>query len=196
MKVCGVWLKSSKCQHTFIFLKPLIAAAIYLQHISAGRQLAMSIHLKIFWCHLKIFWWHLKIFRWHLKKFWWHLKIFCFDTTSTFHSSPSRNSRGGKLLLTQISWAMFVQKIWKGKLWSSGIFCANLLVMHLVVNFVTSHLVVKFGINTSGDIWWPNLSLIQVVPSGDLVCNQCKWCHLVVKYGTNASCAIWWPIWN
>ena len=28
-----------------------------------------------------------------------------------------------------------------------------------------------FGTNTSGDIWWPNLLLIQVVPSGDQIWN-------------------------
>ena len=61
-----------------------------------------------------------------------------------------------------------------------------------MVKFVNSHLVVKFGTNSSGDIWWLNLQLIQVVPSGGHVCNQCKWCHLVVKYGTNASGTIWW----
>ena len=61
-----------------------------------------------------------------------------------------------------------------------------------MVKFVNSHLMVKFGTNTSGDIWWPNLLLIQVVPSGGHFCNQCKWCHLVVKYGTNESSAIWW----
>ena len=39
--------------------------------------------------------------------------------------------------------------------------------------------------------WWSQL--MQVVPSGGQICNQCKWRHLVAKFGTNASGAIWWP---
>ena len=31
---------------------------------------------------------------------------------------------------------------------------------------------------------------MQVVPSGDQICNQCMWLHLVAKFGTNASGAI------
>ena len=29
----------------------------------------------------------------------------------------------------------------------------------------------KFGTNANGAIWWPNLQLIQVVPSGGQICN-------------------------
>ena len=47
---------------------------------------------------------------------------------------------------------------------------------------------------TSGVIWWPNLELMQVAPSGDQICNQWKWCHMVAKFATNASSAIWWTI--
>ena len=43
------------------------------------------------------------------------------------------------------------------------------------------HLVVKFAINASGAIWWPNLQL------------KCKCCHLVVKFATDEVGAIWWP---
>ena len=52
----------------------------------------------------------------------------------------------------------------------------------------------KFATNASGAIWWPNLELMQVVPSGSLICNQCNWRYLVAKFGTNASGAIWWTI--
>ena len=45
----------------------------------------------------------------------------------------------------------------------------------------------------SGAIWWPNLQLMQVAPSGGQICNLCKWCHLVAKFATYASGAIWWP---
>ena len=39
--------------------------------------------------------------------------------------------------------------------------------------------------------WWSQL--MQVVPSGGQIYNQCKWRHLVAKFGTNASGTIWWP---
>ena len=51
----------------------------------------------------------------------------------------------------------------------------------------------KFATKVSGAMWWQNLELMQVAPSGGQICNKCKWCHLVAKFGTNASCAIWWP---
>ena len=35
---------------------------------------------------------------------------------------------------------------------------------------------------SSGAIWWPNLQLMQVVPSGGQICNLCKWRHLVNKF--------------
>ena len=43
-------------------------------------------------------------------------------TNSSFSSSPRRNFRGGKLLLTQISWAIFVPKVKKENcnMWSSS----------------------------------------------------------------------------
>ena len=44
--------------------------------------------------------------------------------------------------------------------------------------------------NASGAIWWPNLLLMQVAPSGGQICNKCKWRHLVAKFGTNASSAM------
>ena len=49
---------------------------------------------------------------------------------------------------------------------------------------------------SSGAIWWPNLQLMQVAPSGGQICNLCKWRHLVANFATNASGTIWWPIWN
>ena len=33
------------------------------------------------------------------------------------------------------------------------------------------HLVAKFETNASGAIWWPNLELMQVAPSGGQFCN-------------------------
>merc|ERR1712016_460060 len=53
-------------------------------------------------------------------------------------------------------------------------------------------------------IWWPNLQLMQVAPSGGQICKLCKWRHLVAKFATNArshlvanistlaSGVIWW----
>ena len=37
------------------------------------------------------------------------------------------------------------------------------------------------------------MQLMQVVPSGDHICNKCEWRHLVAKFATYGSCAIWWP---
>jgi len=54
--------------------------------------------------------------------------------------------------------------------------------------------VAKFGTNAGGAIWWPNLELMQVGPSGGQIWNQCKWRHLVDNFVTNASGAIWWTI--
>ena len=34
-----------------------------------------------------------------------------------------------------------------------------------------SHVVAKFGAKASGNIWWPNLELMQVVLSGGRICN-------------------------
>ena len=51
----------------------------------------------------------------------------------------------------------------------------------------------KFATYASGAIWWPNLQLIQVVPSGGQIWNNCKWSHLVVIFATNESGVIWWP---
>ena len=46
---------------------------------------------------------------------------------------------------------------------------------------------------SSGAIWWPNLQLMQVAPSGGQICNQFKWRHLVAEFVTDASGATWWP---
>ena len=43
----------------------------------------------------------------------------------------------------------------------------------------------------NGAIWWSNLQLMQVAPSGGQICNACKWRHLVAKFATYASGAIW-----
>ena len=51
----------------------------------------------------------------------------------------------------------------------------------------------KFATNASGAIWWPNLLLMQVAPSGGQICNYCKWRHLMAIFATNASGTIWWP---
>ena len=56
------------------------------------------------------------------------------------------------------------------------------------------HLVAKFVTNASNAIWWPNLELMQVAPSGGQIWNLCKWRHLVAKFETNASGTIWWTI--
>ena len=53
-------------------------------------------------------------------------------------------------------------------------------------------LVAKFATNASGAVCWPNLQLMQVVPSCGQVCNSCKWRHLVANFATNANGAIWW----
>ena len=45
----------------------------------------------------------------------------------------------------------------------------------------------KFATNASGAIWWPNLQLMHVVPSGGQIFNWCKWRHLVAKFAINAS---------
>ena len=55
------------------------------------------------------------------------------------------------------------------------------------------HLVAKFANNANGAIWWPNLQLMQVVPSGGQIFNECKSCHLVAKFATNASVAMLLP---
>ena len=54
-------------------------------------------------------------------------------------------------------------------------------------------MVAKFGANASGAIWWPNLQLMQVVPSGGQICNESKYRHMVAKIGTNADCITCWP---
>ena len=54
------------------------------------------------------------------------------------------------------------------------------------------HPVAKFATYASGAIWWSNLQLMQVVPSGGQICNSCKWRHLVAKFVTDASGATWW----
>ena len=46
--------------------------------------------------------------------------------------------------------------------------------------------------NASDAIWWSNMQLMQVAPSGGQICKLCKWRHLVVKFATNASGAIRW----
>jgi len=59
--------------------------------------------------------------------------------------------------------------------------------------------VVKYGTNASGAIWWANLQLMQLAPSGGQIWNQyasgasggkignqCKWRHLVAKFATNS----------
>ena len=53
---------------------------------------------------------------------------------------------------------------------------------------------IEYGTNASGAIWWANLQLMQLVPSGGQIWNQyasgasggkignqCKWRHLVAK---------------
>ena len=40
---------------------------------------------------------------------------------------------------------------------------------------------------SSGAIWWPNLELMQVAPSGGQICILCKWRNLVAKFVTDAS---------
>merc|ERR1712037_813007 len=52
------------------------------------------------------------------------------------------------------------------------------------------HLLAKFAINASGAIWWLNVELMQVAPSGG---QFCKWCHMVAKFVTKASIATWCP---
>ena len=51
----------------------------------------------------------------------------------------------------------------------------------------------EFAPNASGAIWWPNLQLMQVAPSGGHICRQCKWRDLVAKFATNISGALLLP---
>ena len=61
---------------------------------------------------------------------------------------------------------------------------------------------IKFGTNASGAIWWANLQLMQLAPSGGQIWNQYvsgasggkignqfKWRHLVAKFATNSRSA-------
>ena len=51
----------------------------------------------------------------------------------------------------------------------------------------------KFATNTSGAMLWSNLQLMQIVPSGGQMCNECKWRHLVAKFAIDASGAMLLP---
>ena len=51
----------------------------------------------------------------------------------------------------------------------------------------------NFGSNANVAICWPNLQLMQVVPSCGQIYNLCKWHHLVVKLVTNVSGVILLP---
>jgi len=53
--------------------------------------------------------------------------------------------------------------------------------------------VVKYGTNASGTIWWPNLQLMQLVPSGGQFGTNMQVVHPVAKLATYASGAICWP---
>ena len=67
------------------------------------------------------------------------------------------------------------------------------------------HLVAKFATNASSAIWWPNLQLMQVAPSGGWpnlllmqvapsggqICNPCKWCHIVAKFNPSYGVNFW-----
>ena len=50
---------------------------------------------------------------------------------------------------------------------------------------------VKFATYASGAIWWPNLQLMQVVPSGGQICNWCNWCHVVAKFNPSHGVNFW-----
>ena len=65
--------------------------------------------------------------------------------------------------------------------------------------FKWCHLVAMFATNASDAIWWSNMELMQVAPSGRQIWNQyasgasggkignqCKWRHLVAKFATNS----------
>ena len=45
----------------------------------------------------------------------------------------------------------------------------------------------QFATNASGAIWWPNLQPMQVAPSSGQIWNWCKWRHLVVNCPTRWS---------
>ena len=49
----------------------------------------------------------------------------------------------------------------------------------------------KFVTYASGAIWWPNLELMQVAPSGGQNLNQCFAMQIALQFGTNASGATW-----
>ena len=70
-----------------------------------------------------------------------------------------------------------------------------------VAMHVTHPLVVKFVTSIIGAIWWSKLEPMQVLPSGDQICNQFKWSFLVVtnamapfvvNFITSSSGAMWW----
>ena len=42
-------------------------------------------------------------------------------------------------------------------------------------HFWWRHLVAKFATYASSTIWWLNLQIMQVVPLGGRIWNQCKW---------------------
>ena len=50
------------------------------------------------------------------------------------------------------------------------------------------YLVAKFVANASGAIWWPNLQLMQLAPSGGQIC---KWCHVVAKFNPSYGVNFW-----
>ena len=49
---------------------------------------------------------------------------------------------------------------------------------------------VKFATNASGAIWWPNLQLLQVMPSGGQMMAK-KWCHVVAKISPSQRVNCW-----
>ena len=72
-------------------------------------------------------------------------------------------------------WSTFDPNRISGSTSTPGLLHSLTSPLKQIRSFVNSHLVVEFGTNSSGAIWWPNLQLIQVVPSGGHVCNHsCK----------------------
>ena len=64
----------------------------------------------------------------------------------------------------------------------------------LVAKFATCkwrHLVAKFEVYASGAIWWSNLQLMQVAPSGGQICDKWKWCYIVAKFNPSHRVNFW-----
>ena len=61
-------------------------------------------------------------------------------------------------------------------------------------HFQLRHPLTKFATHTSGTIWWLNLRLMQVAPSGGRICNLCKQGLTGTRYPTRPDNFWQYPI--